>query len=273
MILAEIINFFKSFISVSKFSDETKTRIYHTFYTLIIVITAYLFGAYPRQFYILHIIKTMAYLFLRSFSFSKKNYQYYMFDYCYFVNLFSLYVLLINPTNVFLQKILFVSANGPLVLSIIVFKHKFVFHPTNHNIFAFIHLSAILLSYNYRWGKSTKMIQNESWMSFVIGGCMLYIVWLMIYAILMCIMLIKHIISNGYETCGVRDIKLVNLKKISSNEKIQQILYSCVYGLSIIIALLFAPVLWYSQTLHFVYVLFIIASAFWNGSKYYVKKQ
>jgi hypothetical protein len=92
-------------------SHELQTSISHTLYSLIIILTAYIIGAFPEKFYLLHVTKTLVYLILRFYSFKKRKFHYYMFDFCYIVNLFSLYVVLFNPNNLILQKILFVTAN------------------------------------------------------------------------------------------------------------------------------------------------------------------
>ncbi len=261
------------------FSSEFQTSLSHTFYSLVIILTAYIIGGFPEKFYLLHVAKTTIYLLLRFYSFKKRKFHYYMCDYCYFVNMFSLYVSLIDPHNLTLQKILFVAANGPLALSIIVFKNKIVLHSMDQNTSVFIHLSAMLLSYVYRWnldlyGKNVNL-NNESWISFVISGFVFYMIWSVTYCIMMFFVLRERILSRGNMTMfdwAIQETGLSKLKKISANEKIQQILYSCFHGIMTFIAFMIAPIFWYHQGLHFCYIIFIIANAFWNGSKYYIHK-
>jgi hypothetical protein len=262
-------------------SSELKTQINHTLYSIVIILTAYIIGKFPEHFYLLHAAKTAVYLLLRFVSFKKRKFHYYMCDYCYCVNLFSLYVSLVEPNNLILQKILFVSANGPLALSIIVFKNKIVLHSPDHNTSVFIHLSAMLLSYVNRW--ETKIfdinlnldLYRESYLSLVVLGLCFYIVWSILYGILMFVILRQRILTKGNMTMfdwAVQETGLSKLKNISKSEKIQQILYSCFHGILTTIGFLISPIFWFNQTLHFCYIIIIITVAFWNGSKYYVYK-
>jgi hypothetical protein len=259
-------------------SSEFRTSVSHTFYSLVIILTAYIMGGFPEKFYLLHGAKIAVYLLLRFYSFKKRKFHYYMCDYCYFVNLFSLYVSFVDPHNLTLQKILFVTANGPLALSIIVFKNKIVLHSIEQNTSVFIHLSAMLLSYVYRWNSNNYHntdLNNESWISFVVSGCILYMIWSIFYGIMMFFVLRERILSRGNMTMfdwAIQETGLSNLKKISANEKIQQILYSCFHATMVFIAFIISPIFWYHQGLHFGYIMFIITNAFWNGSKYYVYK-
>jgi hypothetical protein len=260
-------------------SQELQISISHTLYSLIIILTAYIIGGYPEKFYLLHVAKTIIYLVLRFYSFRKRKFHYYMCDFCYFVNLFSLYVILCDKNNLILQKILFVTANGPLALSIILFKNKIVLHSMDQNTSVFIHLSVMLLSYVYRWNDDnfSKNINlyNESWLSFIIYGSIFYMIWSIFYIIMLFFVLRERILSRGNITMfdwAINETPLSNLKKLSTNEKVQQILYSCFHCIAVSVAFMIAPIFWYSQTLHFCYIIFIIANGFWNGSKYYIHK-
>lgn len=257
------------------FSTDLQTRFTHTFYSLSIVLTAYFLGALPEKFYLLHVAKTTFYLLARFFSFKKRGFHYYMCDYCYFVNLFSLYVALVDPENLTFQKLLFVAANGPLALSVILFKNRVVFHSADQNTSVFIHVSSMLMSYCYRWNTPhLQQFSNESWLSFVMLGFGFYMLWSIVYGIVMYVILRDHILSKGNMTMfdwAIKNTKLSALKNITTNEKTQQLLYSVFHGILVSIALLISPIFWYYQWLHFAYVLFIIANAFWNGSSYYVR--
>lgn len=101
-----------------------------------------------------------------------------------------------------------------------------------------------------------------------------YMLWSIGYGIIMYAILRDHILSKGNITIfdwAINNTKLSTLKNITINEKTQQVLYLIFHGILVSIALLISPIFWYYKWLHFVYILFIIANAFWNGSSYYVR--
>lgn len=255
--------------------EDILKQLIHTFYLVSICFTSYIFGAFPQQFYYLHGIKTIVYLALRYWSFKKRKYHYYMMDYCYFVNLLSLYVCFVHPENIILQKMLFVGSNGPLALSVVMLKNRVIFHSADHNTSVFIHVSCMLLSYCMRW--HTVYLannDNESWLSFIIWGILLYSIWACIYIFIMFMVLRDRIKLRGNMTMfdwAINQTKLSKLKKFISSEKIQQAFYSVAHGTVITMALIISPVFWYYKHLHFAYVMFILTMSFWNGSRYYVK--
>jgi hypothetical protein len=146
----------------------------------------------------------------------------------------------------------------------------------DQNTSVFIHLSAMLLSYVYRWNINLNSnLNDESWLSFIVYGFIFYMLWSIFYGIMLFFVLRKRIISRGNATMfdwSIQETKLSLLKKISENEKIQQFLYSFIHCIMVCIAFIIAPIFWYYQTIHFCYIIFIISIAFWNGSKYYVYK-
>jgi hypothetical protein len=262
-------------ISTRLMSEDRQMMMIHTFYSLSIVLTAYIFGTFPEKFYMAHVIKTVFYLITRYISFKQRKYHYYMIDYCYFVNIFSVYVSLFNANNLQLQKLIFVAANGPLALSVILFKNKIIYHSADQNTSVFIHVSSMLASYCYRWNTiHENEIGDESWVSFILLGIGFYMTWSIVYSIIMFMLLRKRIVEKGNMTMfdwAINNTNLTILKKKSSNEKVRQFMYTIVHATLSVIALSIAPVFWYYQKLHFAYITFIIVSAFWNGSSYYVR--
>jgi len=256
-------------------SENLKIRLSHTLYSIIIVLTAYILGAVPEQFYWIHAIKTIIYLFTRFISFKKRKFHYYMCDFCYLVNLFAVYVSFMYPNNITFQKMIFATANGPLALAVIVFRNKVVLHSMDQNTSTFIHISAMLLSYTYRWySLDHNLYDNESWFSIAAAGIAFYIVWAIGYGIFMFKVLRDRIVEKGNVTMydwAIENTGLSNLKNITSNEKAQQFMYMCLHGFLTCLSVVLSPIFWYYQWLHFGYILCIITMAFWNGSYYYAK--
>jgi hypothetical protein len=259
------------------FSEELKIQFTHTFYFVSIILSSYIFGAFPEKFCYLHALKVILYLVLRFYSFKKRKFHYYMCDFCYLVNLFSIYVSIFDPYNLALQKTLFVVANGPLAISVLLFKNKIVLHSFDHNTSTFIHISAMLLSYVSRWHvlKNMENINVESWLSLTLYGFCFYMIWAVAYGYMMFGVLRERTVTKGNMTMfdwATEETVLSKLKNISSNEKVQQFIYMMIHAAFVSLFLLCAPFFWYNQLLHFVYAMVIITMAFWNGSYFYAKK-
>lgn len=253
-------------------SEETQIRIIHTFYLTSIVLSSFLFGAYPTIFCYVHGLKTFVYLFLRFFSFKQKKFHYYMCDFCYFVNFFSIYVSFFN-SSLILQKILFAVANGPLAISVIIFRNKIILHSFDHNTSTFIHISAMLLSFVLRWNGENNNINDSSWLMISLCGLCFYLVWMVFYSYIMFFCLRERIINKGNMTLfdWALDNTLLSHLKYFSDEKVRQVIYMCIHFIFCGLCIIISPIFWYNKMLHLVYIVFIIGNAFWNGSYYYSK--
>jgi hypothetical protein len=184
------------------------------------------------------------------------------------------YVTIFEPSNIYLQKILFVSANSPLPLSVLAFSNRLVFHSLDFIVSLFIHVSCMILTYVFRWNvlQNTIDISNDNYFEFIINGYMLYLSWASLYFIVMYIILRKRIVKNGNETMfdwAIEHTIISKIKNITKNDYIRQIIYTLIHATLVFCSMLIAPLLWYYKWLHFVYVLFIITIAIWNGSSHY----
>jgi hypothetical protein len=56
-----------------------------------VIFSSYLLGAYPAMYFVWHTIKNTLLLAYRIPDFKKRGFHYYLFDYCYLVNYFSLF--------------------------------------------------------------------------------------------------------------------------------------------------------------------------------------
>ena len=149
-----------------------------------------------------------------------------MCDFCYLVNAFAVYVSLFNPEHFGLQKMLFATANGPLALAVIVFRNKVVLHSMDQNTSTFIHISAMLLSFTYRWYSFNHVQYDyEPWSHIALPGILLYTVWAIGYGIVMFKVFRDRIVEKGNVTMydwAIENTGLSKLKNLTSNEKAQQ---------------------------------------------------
>jgi|NorSeaMetagenome_1021524.scaffolds.fasta_scaffold75303_2 hypothetical protein len=73
--------------------------------------------------------------------------HYLFYDFCYFANFFSLYLLFVAPHSPDIFLILFTVSNGPLAWSVLAFNNSLIFHSAQHMTSAFIHTSPMLLTF------------------------------------------------------------------------------------------------------------------------------
>jgi len=87
----------------------------------------------------------------RFFDYHKSNYHYFMLDFCYYMQVFTLLLIWVYPNDVQFFKLFFGLANGPLLFAIIMWKNRVVFHDLDKLTSLFIHIMPPLVSYVYRW--------------------------------------------------------------------------------------------------------------------------
>jgi general stress protein CsbA len=179
--------------------------------------------------------------------------------------------------NIKYQKMIFICANGPLALAVIILSNKLVYHSDDFIISSFIHTSPMLLSYINRWIVNKNLNESLSLLNyteFIFLGLILYFVWVMPYYVTLYGILYKRTIEKNNETMFDYSIKnkLSFIINITSNRRLQQAIYSCIHLILVIITMMIAPIFWYNKFLHFCYIIFIVTISIWNGSSYYYYK-
>jgi len=86
----------------------------------------------------------------RYFYFRSLGWQYFMFDFCYFVISCSMVNILLVRSMVFF-KFCFICACGPVSLAIPVWRSSFVFHDYDKIVSVYIHILPCMLYYTLRW--------------------------------------------------------------------------------------------------------------------------
>lgn len=86
----------------------------------------------------------------RYFYFRSLGWQYFMFDFCYFVISCSMINIMLVRSMVFF-KFCFICACGPVSLAIPVWRSSFVFHDYDKIVSVYIHILPCMLYYTLRW--------------------------------------------------------------------------------------------------------------------------
>eukprot|EP00475_Leptophrys_vorax_P002656 TRINITY_DN11492_c0_g1_i1.p1 TRINITY_DN11492_c0_g1~~TRINITY_DN11492_c0_g1_i1.p1 ORF type:complete len:458 (+),score=86.79 TRINITY_DN11492_c0_g1_i1:76-1449(+) len=251
-------------------------------------LTSYLMGQWPHNFWIWHTLNTIVLISIRWYVFRKDNQHYFLYDFCYWANYYSLIYVLLNPTNEVMFQVLFMVSNGPLAWSIPLFSSSTVFHNLQHMTSVFIHYSPMALTFCIRWAKSDRFVicsgeeSNASRLCKDVSSfdmiydalTRLYLWWMVLYYVWVFILLDKRVKRKGYMTLfswlsGSKTIGEL-LKASSPHEKIQKAVYVLGHYCFALLTMIVATFLWHNFYLHLAFILAISTAAVWNGAGYYI---
>jgi len=156
-------------------------KISFTFGVLCICCTQWLALRHPNLFPIYYYTLMSILLVNRLVTYSQENWQLFMLDFCYFVNLSVATQTALYPDNILWYKANYMLSMGPLMTAIMVWKNSLVFHSMDKLTSIFLHAFPPLIVHLFRWG----LIENEHiresdslWdLESVMAPLGLYLVW------------------------------------------------------------------------------------------------
>eukprot|EP00672_Neobodo_designis_P020255 CAMPEP_0174837200 /NCGR_PEP_ID=MMETSP1114-20130205/6579_1 /TAXON_ID=312471 /ORGANISM="Neobodo designis, Strain CCAP 1951/1" /LENGTH=403 /DNA_ID=CAMNT_0016071249 /DNA_START=54 /DNA_END=1263 /DNA_ORIENTATION=- len=250
-----------------------------------VMITGYIMGLAPHNFYMWHTPKAIIYTAHRWYTFKKQNQHYLLYDFCYWANALAIAYCWFFPENEVMFQIVFMVANGPLAWAVLAFSQSLIFHSAPHMTSVFIHTSPMLLSYALRWYPSPfKVCANWPECSSdrdpnVEIGTMLwnahakfYLWWVVIYYLWVYVVMNRRIQERGYKTLYDRVSSRGPTKfltKVSRNHLVQKAAYMVVHVGFATFTMLLATAYWRSQAAHLVFIAAILATSAWNASGFY----
>jgi len=113
-------------------------------------ITEYILLKQPQWMSLWYTFLLFPLMIARYISYSQAKYQYFMLDFCYFVQVVLLVQLYIKPSPELFQ-ILFTLSNGPLCVAIVMWRNSLVFHDLDKTTSVFIHMFPPLVTFSLRW--------------------------------------------------------------------------------------------------------------------------
>lgn len=133
-----------------------------------LLVTTWLVSAFPHMFWCFHAFKMALLLGYRLVKFAAKKWQFFLLDFCYCVNVWSVAtvttaVLVSNVDALHVWRPAVASVGpavfrafftwcvGPLALSVAFFRNSLVFHSSDQAIILAVHLSPNLALYGMRW--------------------------------------------------------------------------------------------------------------------------
>ena len=118
----------------------------------VLILIPYLLGKYPRTHYLtfssaLIVVQVI----VRAFYNMPKKEVFFLTDFCYFSNIALMVFLFNDPKNETLFKMVYVQANGPLLISIYVFRCTLTIHRPDAITGILVHVIPSLTTLLIRW--------------------------------------------------------------------------------------------------------------------------
>jgi len=229
-----------------------------------------------------YMVKAPILLFIRGYCYFKEKSQYFLLDFCYCANLLLLIQLIFFPTSKRLFMLAYASTHGPLIWAVGLFRNSLVFHSMDKTISAFIHVSPYMVCYTIRWFHDKYPDQTRfkcvcdpddadcaSFLWTAVYPLAFYMVWMLCYGVtITCICPMpddSYLTSYRYLTRKNGPIAFLGPQKYG------WVIYSI---LNVVVTFIFlCPVilLYRYQTFDFVYGLFFVLLAIWNGAGFYIE--
>eukprot|EP01064_Diplonema_japonicum_P032764 TRINITY_DN6246_c0_g2_i1.p1 TRINITY_DN6246_c0_g2~~TRINITY_DN6246_c0_g2_i1.p1 ORF type:complete len:397 (+),score=79.45 TRINITY_DN6246_c0_g2_i1:76-1191(+) len=251
-----------------------------------IVITQFAMLKFPQWFWAYYATVITPLLVTRYFMYKQEKMQYFMLDFCYFVQATHLFESVFPSKTLFTINFLF--ANGPLALAIIAWRNSLVFHSLDKVTSVYIHALPLCLSYCDKWfvGKGLERIDAGTFFM----ACCIYLGWQTLYLFETEVRNRKRFVADknlsfslrwlaekGHNIPSVMLVRrfLVAIGVFTPTEpfEAESLKTKMVMVLSQLIFTLFSMLvalsLYQNEYLHAGYSLVVLGWSVWNGAQYY----
>ncbi|EST08218.1 Protein of unknown function DUF2838 [Kalmanozyma brasiliensis GHG001] len=250
-----------------------------------LVVSSLVFALRPEWIPQLYSLLALYFLPLRVWSYTSKKWHYFLFDFCYFLNVANLMFIWVFPRSEFLFTVCYCAAHGPLAFSVATWRNSLVFHSLEKMTSLFIHLYPPFVFTTMvhfmppgeavaRFPALKNLTTLNGYTSFWFNVT-IYLLWQLIYYELIVIRKKRKIEAgeriNSYSTMSKGKGPVANLlgKAPPKRREPAFMLLQFVYT---IITTLPAPLLLYpSRTASAVFFMGIFVVSVWNGASYYVE--
>ncbi|XP_040580638.1 uncharacterized protein [Lepeophtheirus salmonis] len=266
---------------------------------LIICLTQYIIHRVPWSFPYFF-CGLLSFLFLaRYISYKQEKYQYFLLDFCYFVNVSTMTQALFFPRNEIWFKLNYVLSLGPILSAIVVWQNSLVFHSMDKVTSFFIHAFAPMQCHLTRWNLIDPSFPPPSstidFYSGFINPLLAYLTWQIVYIFLIeASPISSHLARDGdlmtsyrylsrdrknplnalvRSICHKWKIDLPIEKNGDLNPdtfRTKMVFFTAQFGYTILM-ISYIWVLYSSYFLSCGYILSIFTWGTWNGASYYIE--
>jgi len=213
--------------------------------------------------------------------YKKQNWHYFLLDFCYFANLCLLLYLFFFQTSGILFVLCFGMANGPLSWAVPTWRNSMVFHSLDKVTSVFIHIGPPVVTYSIRWFQSTNYPEyticpdndcNLPFYYFAILPFIPYTIWQIMYYVKVNIVSShKNRMTSAKWLLEGSDRGLIAKMSCMPPFGEKHKLFGFIFWQYIYTFLTLLPVyfLWYNQTYHLFFLIFITLISIWNGACFY----
>ena len=156
------------------------------------LVTEFILLQYPALFRYYFVVTMLPLLILRVVLFRRTKQQYFLLDYCYWVNSLAFGLTLVPHLPVqymlseqkeeILWQVFFISSNGPLFFAMVAWNNSLVFHSIDKVTSTYVHLFPALLSWCERWGAHGALVASDlPWSRHVGYPMAFYGTWQLVY--------------------------------------------------------------------------------------------
>jgi len=259
---------------------RTKDKLTFVLGVVNVCLTPYLLGGHPHLVAPYYAIKALLLIGFRFFSYKQLNWHYFLFDFCYFANLWLLFYLYLLPQNSLLFAICFGMANGPLIWAIPTWRNSMVFHSIDKITSVFIHVGPPIVTHAIRWHHKTHYPNHSvcpdedcdiPWYYLTILPLIPYVIWQILYFIKVEIFSShkNRVTSAKWLLEGDSKGFIYNMSIKPFGEKYK--LFGLILNQFIFTFLTLIPIklFWDNQFYHLGFIIFMTLISVWNGATFY----
>ncbi|GMM50520.1 glycerophosphocholine acyltransferase [Starmerella bacillaris] len=279
----EKLNQLDELFSQQKVINQTQ-KLWYTMSLLNILFLGVVVAHLPH---ILHIVYTVELSFLlpvRFYTYSKKNYQYFMADLCYFVNFLLVSYIWIWPNWSQLWVACFAFSFGTLAISVALWRNSLVMQSIDKTTSTFIHLLPPLVCYtiNFRLNPTFKLsrfpgaVKAGAWQTVnsIIWTTAMYFVWQSLYHFFITVRKADNIrrgTTTSFEYMRKRFAKArIGLFVNSLPGPLPVIAFTLIQFTYSLVTMAPCPLYYRSELLSQVFLIGLFSIASYNGATFYI---
>ncbi|KAJ8589894.1 hypothetical protein M405DRAFT_737856 [Rhizopogon salebrosus TDB-379] len=105
-----------------------------------LLMSALMFGLAPQWIHVAYTVQGLYLLPLRAYTYKKRSWHYFLFDFCYYVTVLNWIYMWIFPSNSALFMACYCLSHGTLASAVITWRNSLVFHDTDKVTSLFVHI-------------------------------------------------------------------------------------------------------------------------------------
>lgn len=258
-------------------------KIWFVINTLIFIISIVMVIHTPSYYPYFNAITLIILLIYRFFEYHNLKWHYYMIEFCYVINLFSILIVLF-PKNYYMFVTGFGFGNGPILFTIFVYKFPFAPHSTIKFISLWTHIGPGLTFMVIRWRDKSnfflwdvvdKTMTLQFSIEYIISQFCLYLIWIIPYYFINFIWRYDYIIENGLENNFIYALRKpeaygTNKRIAHWGESWMTICFMFTQFKYVLLCSTISFFFYFSFELSILVMTMIFLVAIWNGATYYI---